>query len=100
MMTRPTPVIDIQPQTPTLERRQGMKQIAVVTAASGQQTLLAIEPGTAPRDIRRQLNLDENYILTPGRGAEPFGDDENLYPLVPDGAKLYASTPVEVGDEA
>jgi len=76
-----------------------MKQIAVVTAASGQQTILGIEPGTTPRDIRRQLNLDENFILTPGRGAEPFGDDENLYPLVPDGAKLYVSTPVEVGHE-
>lgn len=101
MMPYPQPIIDIEPQiqTQALERRPNMKQIAIIMAASGNAATLAIEPGTTPRDIRRQLNLDENFILTSGRGAEAFGDNENLYPLVPDGAKLYASTPVEVGNQ-
>jgi hypothetical protein len=98
MMTRPTPIIDVETQTLALERSPNMKHITVIPAAGGQHTDLAIEPGTTPRDIRRQLNLDDRFILTSGRGAEAFADDENIYPQVPDGAKLYASTPVEVGN--
>jgi hypothetical protein len=98
MMTHPTQIIDVEPQTLTLERSPNVKHITVIPAAGGANTDLVIEPGTTPRDIRRQLNLDENFILTCGRGAEAFGDDEDLYPRVPDGSKLYAATPVEVGN--
>lgn len=100
MMTNLKKILEAEPQyqqIQTLERKPNTKTIAVVMAAAGNSITLAIEPGTTPRDIRKQLNLDEGFILTNGRGAEAFGDDENLYPLVPDGAKLYASTPVEVG---
>jgi hypothetical protein len=89
-------VIDIEPAALTL-RSPSMKNITVVSAASGQHNDLTIQPGTTVRDIRQQLSLDDRFILTPGRGSEPFGDDENIYPAIQDGAKLYASTPVEVG---
>jgi hypothetical protein len=90
-------VINVEPTVLTLERSQNMKNITVVSAASGQHNDLTIPPGTTVRDIRQQLGLDNGFILTTGRGSEPFADDENIYPAVPDGAKLYASTPVEVG---
>jgi hypothetical protein len=35
--------------------------------------------------------------LSSGKGQEPFGKDEVIYDAVTDGAKVYASTPVEVG---
>ena len=74
-----------------------MKNITAVVAESGAFNDLAIQPGTTARDIRRQLGLDDRYVLTRGRGVEPFADEENIYESVPDGAKLYLATPVEVG---
>lgn len=74
-----------------------MKNITVVPAVGGPPKDMSIAPGTTARDILRELGCDESFILTNGRGAEPFGYDENVYPMVQDGAKLYASTPVEVG---
>ena len=74
-----------------------MKDITVVTAESNQTNDLAIQPGTTAREILEQIGLAAPYILTSGRGQEPFGGDENVYEQVADGAKLYASTPVTVG---
>lgn len=76
---------------------QMSKRITVVTAESGKHHDLVIEPATTPRDILSKVGLDDRYVLTKGRGQEPFGETENVYEQVLDGAKLYATTPVEVG---
>jgi hypothetical protein len=86
-----------QPQPLTLERNQNMnKHITAVIAESGAFHDLQIAPGTTTREIRNQLRLGDHYLITK-RGAEPFGDDENIYGAVADGEKLFLSTPVEVG---
>jgi len=74
-----------------------MKSITVVVAATNQVNELAIKPGTTAKEILQQMNLPDSYVLTSGRGQEPWGADENVYAAVVDGAKVYASTPVEVG---
>ena len=73
------------------------KRIAVVTAESGQIRDMQILPGTTTSDVRRHLGLDSQYLLSTGRGDPPFGEDENIYERLSDGAKVFASTPVEVG---
>ena len=73
------------------------KQITVIPATGGAYSDLTIEPGTTPRDVKTQLNLAPNYVLTRGRGTEPIADDANLFTTLENGSKLYATTDVEWG---
>jgi len=72
------------------------KHVTAVIAESGAYHDLQIAPGTTTRDICAQLGLGDHYLISK-RGAEPFGDDENIYGAITDGEKLFLSTPVEVG---
>ncbi|MDD5697834.1 MAG: hypothetical protein PHH77_04380 [Victivallaceae bacterium] len=74
-----------------------MKKATVIIAESGKHFDLEIPPGTTAQDILNQVNLGNGYVLSSGRGQEPFGSDEVIYDQIADGCKLYASTPVEVG---
>lgn len=73
------------------------KKITVIPATGGAYSDLTIEPGTTPRDVKTQLGLAPNFVLTHGQGAEPISEDTNLYETVTDGTKLYATTDVEWG---
>ena len=73
-----------------------MKNIVVVVAESTDPYDLVIKPGTTAREILDQMSLGPEYLLSNGRGQEPFGSDENVYSVIPDGAKLYAMTAVKV----
>ena len=74
-----------------------MKNITIkVLGTQGEPHDVAINPGTTPVDIVRGLNLN-GYKLSKDSDKEPFGDDENIYPLVEDGAKLMATTHCELG---
>lgn len=57
---------------------------------------LAIAAGTTPEDVRRQLSLPPDLLIS-RRDAMPFGPGEDLYGQVRDGEKLYASPPAVVG---
>ena len=73
------------------------KNLAVVVAGSGGEIKdITIRPGTTARDILRDTGL-EGYVLSRGASEAPFGENENVYSLVRDGDKLYASTPAEAG---
>jgi len=74
-----------------------MKKITVVIAESGKFNDLEILPGTTAQDILKTIGLPDGYVLSSGKGQEPFGKDEVIYDAITDGAKVYASTPVEVG---
>ena len=74
-----------------------MKKATVIIAESGKHFDLEIPSGTTAQDILNQIKLTEGYVLSSGRGQEPFGSDEVIYDQITDGCKLYASTPVEVG---
>ena len=57
---------------------------------------LEIEPGTTTRDVLKALNL-EGYLLSRQDDMQPLAPLENVYESVPDGAKLLASPPAQVG---
>lgn len=74
-----------------------MKNITVIPATGGAYSDIQIAPGTTSRDIKKQLNLADNFVLTRGRGSEAIPDGENIYESVSDGTKLYATTDVTWG---
>jgi hypothetical protein len=57
---------------------------------------LAFGPGTSPEDVRRQLNLPAELLIS-RRDGLPFAEGEDLYGQVREGEKLYASPPAVVG---
>ena len=73
------------------------KNITVIPAAGGAYSDLAIAPGTTALDVKTQLGLGSDMVLTRGKGSEPIPESENLYENTADGAKLFATTPVEWG---
>lgn len=74
-----------------------MKKLTVVIAESGKFNDIELLPGTTAQDVLKTIGLSEGYVLSGGKGQEPFGNDEVIYDAVSDGGKIYASTPVEVG---
>jgi hypothetical protein len=80
-------------------RKTPMKNLTVIPATGGAYSDISIQPGTTPRDVKRQLGLAENFVLTRGQGTEPIPDTENLYESLKDGAKLYATSAVEWGNK-
>ena len=75
-----------------------MKTIAIKVAGPEADPIdTTIYPGTTVAEILSQHDL-QGYLLSTGPDSHRFfGDDENLYPLVVDGDKLFASTKAEVG---
>jgi hypothetical protein len=75
-----------------------MKTIAIKVAGSAHEpTDVEIAPGTTARDILHQLGL-RGYLLSTGPTSDRFfGEDENVYAVVGDGDKLFATTRAEVG---
>lgn len=76
-----------------------MKQIIIsVAGTDGRREFkdVQIMPGTKPRDILAQLNLNGFQLNKPEGGAFGFNDD--LYQAVADGQKVFATkTDVEAG---
>lgn len=78
---------------------QTMKNIIIADAASGNHTQVTIHPGTTTRDILQQGGFGTDYSLTRNREGEAIPPDQNLYEVIPEGAKLWVSTPVDFGTE-
>ena len=70
-----------------------MKQMAIVT---GDQVVdVVVSPGTSVQEVLQQLSLPGSYVLSEPDGRF-LGGTQSLYDL-PDGSKLFASPPVDVG---
>jgi hypothetical protein len=76
-----------------------MKRIAIILAGSGEIRDVTIQPGTTPQDVLGQLGL-AGYFLSKDPSRNRLGDDENLYPLVEPGDKIYAASKTDVGNRA
>jgi len=81
----------------TNNKNKTMKNVTIVPATGGAYSDLTIAPGTTPRDVKKQLGLADEYVLTRGKGSEAIPDTENLYESVSDGTKLFATTDVQWG---
>jgi len=76
-----------------------MKNLAIkVAGAKGGMKDITIAPGTTAGEVLKRLALD-NYVLTRGTDSAPFKSDENIYPEVEDGSKLFAITKAEVAEK-
>lgn len=75
------------------------KNIELVVAGSGEVRDLTIEPGTTVREVLAATGLSD-YQVSRGSNQPFLRADEDLHRSVPDGARLYASTPAEAGDRA
>ena len=75
-----------------------MKDIAIKVAGTEDDPIdTQLYPGTTVREVLGQHDL-QGYLLSTGPDSHRFfGDDENLYPLVVDGDKLFATTKAVVG---
>jgi hypothetical protein len=74
------------------------KLLIVVAGTEGQKEFKDIQilPGTRARDILAKLGLKGFQLARPEGGA--FADNDDLFPLVSDGQKLFASkSDVEAG---
>jgi hypothetical protein len=72
------------------------KSLAIKVAGSPVIHDVVIEPGTTAKDILDGLDL-QGFLLIKGPNDLPIAEDEEVYPLVKDGSKLYASTIAEAG---
>lgn len=57
---------------------------------------ITIQPGVTGRQAATQVGLSESYVLTKGDG-KPIAMDVDLFPLVTDHEKLFATTETIVG---
>ncbi|MCC6970876.1 MAG: hypothetical protein IT434_11725 [Phycisphaerales bacterium] len=71
------------------------KRIAVITNDNVPHDAVVL-PGTTPTDLRRSLGLGDDFLLSKRDGL-PFGDAEDVYGLVREGEKVYATPPAVVG---
>ncbi|MBL8745384.1 MAG: hypothetical protein JNK58_03405 [Phycisphaerae bacterium] len=68
-----------------------------IVIVNGTTTLDAIvHPGTTTGDLRRQLGLPEEFVISKRDGL-PFGDTEAVYAGIQPGDKLFATPPATVG---
>ncbi|MFZ2874506.1 MAG: hypothetical protein WAZ94_08480 [Phycisphaerales bacterium] len=70
------------------------KQITVILGDKVHD--LAVAPSTSTADVRRQINLPPEYLLSKRDGL-PFGEQEDIWSRVQPGEKLFASPPAVVG---
>ncbi len=74
-----------------------MKKVAIVDAASGKIHDVEIPPGSTAQDVLNTVGASEDYVLSSGKGVEPFRNDEEIASQVADNSKLFLSLPIEVG---
>jgi hypothetical protein len=72
------------------------KNIAVVVAGSNQIHDLQIQPATTAGDVLEHVGM-AGGMLTLGGNSNPIDSNENVYGMVQNGQKLFASVTPEVG---
>lgn len=97
-------VIKLEQTIPDFNEKENiqMKQIIIsVAGTDGSREYKDIQllPGTKPRDVLAQLNLNGFQLNKPEGGAFGFNDD--LYQAVADGQKIFATkSDVEAGNDS
>ena len=76
------------------------KNISIVKPGAGENAQseaydIAIQPGHTGQQVMERLTL-KDFVLTKGDG-KAINMSEDLFPLVENGEKLFATTPATVG---
>jgi len=74
-----------------------MKELLIVIAASGDRKPIKIAPGTTAHDVLEQIGLQGYVLSRDGDPANMLPANKDLYPMVEDGQKLWATTSADVG---
>lgn len=74
-----------------------MKTVLLVVAGSGVKKEVKITPGASPQDVLEQAGLQEYSLSKDGDPANIFPDNLDLYDLVENGQKIWATTKADVG---
>ena len=74
-----------------------MKSVALTVPGTGRIVDLTVQPGTTAGDVLRSAKLPQEYWLSAEGNGSFFGQEEDIYPQIQDGQKVFAMTPVEVG---
>jgi hypothetical protein len=69
------------------------KQVQLINLASGAREHVRVLPGETPRDIKRATGIVTTAVLIKDGEAEPFAQDDDLYPLITEQDIVYAVTP-------
>lgn len=77
------------------------KNITIVKPGAGENAQseaydITIQPGHTGKQVVEQLKLGSAYILTKS-GCPPIDMSADLFPIVENGEKLFATTPATVG---
>jgi hypothetical protein len=72
------------------------KNVALVVAGSGEIRDLTITPGTKVSEVMAATGLP-NYLISEGPNKPFLRPEDDLYQAVPEGGKVFASTPAEAG---
>lgn len=84
-------------RTNRMEAQVMTKNVSLVVAGSGEIRDLSIGPGTTVEEVLEASGL-RGYLVSQGPDQPFLQRDEDVYRAAPEGAKLYASTPAEAGD--
>jgi sulfur carrier protein ThiS len=77
-----------------------MKELLIVVAGSGERKPISIGPGTTVQDVLEQTGLQGYVLSRDGDLANVLPANKDLFPLVEDGQKVWASTVADVGRRA
>jgi hypothetical protein len=77
-----------------------MKELLIVVAGSGERKPISIAPGTTVQDVLEQTGLHGYVLSRDGDPANMLPANKDLFPLVEDGQKVWASTVADVGRRA
>jgi len=77
------------------------KSITIVKPGAGENAQseaydVTIQPGHTGQQVMERLNLGKDYVLTKGNG-KAVDMTADLFPLVENGEKVFATTPATVG---
>ena len=80
------------------------KNISIVKPGAGENAQseaydISIQPSHTGKQVVERLNLGNEYVLTKGTG-KAIDMSADLFPLVENGEKLFATTPATVGTES
>jgi hypothetical protein len=73
------------------------KTIELVVAGSGEIKDLEVGPGTKVREVLQASGLRDYHQVSIGADQPFLRPDDDVYDNVPDGGKLWATTPAVAG---
>ena len=73
------------------------KSVTLIRAGSDRAQTIDIHEQMTASQIKQAHGIPTEFQLTSGVGEPPFGEDEQIFPLLKEGGKLIAATRADAG---